>query len=154
MYTGIKNIQLWKPHEDMSNELDLDFLKFEGSVLEIGVFDERYRYVFSVPNMIQGLGSYSYTSLEHNLEFNEVLEKWLNELNCKGKAPALYKTTDSDYIKWLTEQSYNVCESIYSKFVHYILVTCDAIVEIVTPEPIIVRKENLPEGYWINGGCI
>lgn len=127
-----ESISVWKPIKSIPNELlDLYSLKFNGDTLTIILLGDNGGYKFEFQDMIVGMGSYKYTSLNSNFEFNEMFKNWIEICHLESKTYSLFQKFDSFYIDWLKEQSYNAYQEAYQKFVHYIFVTCDAIVEVV-----------------------
>jgi len=124
-------VYVWKPIESIPNEiLDLQSLDFKGDTLTIVLLGEK-RYKFEFRDMIVGMGTYKYTSLNSNFKFNEMFKNWIEMCNLGNRVYSLFQKFDSSYIDWLKGQSYNAYYEDYKKLVHYIFVTYDAIIEVV-----------------------
>jgi len=134
-------VSIWRPIESMPNELlDLQYLNFEGDTLTIILSGKNKGYKFKFHDMIVGMGSYKYTSLNSNFEFSETFKTWINICHLGSEVYSLFRKFDSFYIDCIKTQSYNAYKDVYHKITHYIFVTCDAVIEVVSMyEPVCIE---------------
>lgn len=126
-------VSLWKPLEEISYEiLDLNNINFSGDTLTISLCDDKHDYVFTFEELISNCGSFKYTATMHNLEFNDKIGYWYEKCGISGKSYPLLILYASDYLESIKQQSYHAFTNTYKELRHYVFITYDAVIEVVS----------------------
>ena len=139
-------VNLWKPISSIPYEVfDVNSIVFKGNTLSISLCDDGYDYYFVFDELITNYGSYKYTTAMHNLELNDKLKEWYEQCGIIGKTYPLLILHSSDYLESTKKQTYYAFTDDYKELKHYVFITYDAMIEVVSCKEPICKKERKKE---------
>lgn len=128
----------WNPIEKLASKYYIDFVIDKIETFKVNLIDTKSEREKIEIAFLEGVEAY--TRVEESFRV-----KIIHELDKKYGTDfygdwTFFKVHNSEYIKWLSEQSYKWSDT--HKFMHFCLITADAIMDIIaTYEPEVIRSK-------------
>lgn len=117
----------WEPVANMAQKYYVDSIQDNIKGLNIILSDSKHDNSFL--EILFNYSVHGYRSTDESFRqkiFSDLEEKHITEFYSKW---TLFKVTNSEYLKWISDQSFSISES--ENLIHFVIMAADSIVDIV-----------------------